>query len=142
MARYHDYIDMDEEPNTIPGFSIDSPNFQLKFVSGLLKGMDSQILEYETDWMEVMLILLKMLEQHPTSVKEACGAMGPALEDWIESHEGAHHLNIRTIVSMEEKCWFVAPEGRRKSLHVEFTDKFQTLVLFHVKKKAVMRGLG
>merc|ERR1719186_837039 len=42
---------------------------------------------------------------------------------------------------MEEKCWFVAPEGRRKSLHVEFTDKFQTLVLFHVKKKGVMRGL-
>ena len=40
----------EEQPDTLPGFKMQSEHFVLKFVTGLQKGVCSTLLEYETDW--------------------------------------------------------------------------------------------
>ena len=53
------------------------------------------MLEYETDWMEVMLIVLDILEKFPSSVTRVEAGLGDALEKWVSSHPGAEVLNIK-----------------------------------------------
>ena len=72
----------EEQPDTLPGFKMQSENFVLKFVTGLQKGVCrysleknsksqfstfvfSKLLEYETDWYDMMEILLSRLEDEP-----------------------------------------------------------------------------
>ena len=81
----------EEQPDTLPGFKMQSENFVLKFVTGLQKGvcrcylkqnlsskrfiknhnslnsgMFSKLLEYETDWFDMMEIILSRLEDEPS----------------------------------------------------------------------------
>ena len=53
------------------------------------------MLEYETDWMEVMVIVLDILEKFPSSVTRVEAGLGDALEKWVSSHPGAVVLNIK-----------------------------------------------
>ena len=66
--------------NTVPGFTLQSENFMVKFISGFLDGVPSQLLEYETDWMEVMLIILDTLETFPTSVMTTQNILSGSLD--------------------------------------------------------------
>ena len=61
--------------------------FKVKFVAGFEKGLVSKLLEYETDWMEVMSIILEILEIFPTSVKTVEEVLAKALDDWIISND-------------------------------------------------------
>ena len=47
-----------DRPDTVPGFTMQSENFYMKFITGLQCGVSSKLLEYETDWYEVMEIVL------------------------------------------------------------------------------------
>ena len=44
-----------------------SQNFVLKFITGLQKGVVSKLLEMETDWFDMMEIMLSRLEDEPTN---------------------------------------------------------------------------
>jgi len=132
---------MSSDEETVPGYVLQSPNFLLKFVGGFQNGLVSHMLEYETDWMEVMVIVLDTLEQFPTSVKSVEVGLGQALEDWVASHPGAELLGIRVNVEIEEKAFFTEPLGRKKIMRFGFTDKYMTEVVFYVKKKVVMKSL-
>ena len=57
----------EEQPDTLPGFKMQSENFVLKFVTGLQKGVCSKLLEYETDWYDMMEIILSRLEDEPVN---------------------------------------------------------------------------
>ena len=57
----------EEQPDTLPGFKMQSEHFVLKFVTGLQKGVCSQLLEYETDWYDMMEIILSRLEDEPVN---------------------------------------------------------------------------
>ena len=39
-----------EHPDTTPGFEMESPSFVLTFVTGLQRGVESSMLEMDTDW--------------------------------------------------------------------------------------------
>ena len=39
-----------EHADTVPGFTMQSETFYLKFVTGMQCGVSSKLLEYETDW--------------------------------------------------------------------------------------------
>ena len=39
-----------DHPDTVPGFTMQSQNFVLKFVTGMQRGLVSHLLEMETDW--------------------------------------------------------------------------------------------
>lgn len=127
--------------NTVPGFTLQSENFMVKFISGFLDGVPSQLLEYETDWMEVMLIILDTLETFPTSVMTTQNILSGSLENWVISHPGAEHLNIKANVTIQEKAYFTPPLGSKKSLRISFTDTFKTEVLFYIKKKCNLKSL-
>ena len=47
-----------ERPDTTPGFEMESPNFNLSFVTGLQRGVASSMLEMETDWYDKLLLNL------------------------------------------------------------------------------------
>ena len=51
--------------DTVPGFTMQSQNFVLKFITGLQKGVVSKLLEMETDWFDMMEIMLSRLEDEP-----------------------------------------------------------------------------
>lgn len=55
----------EDRADTVPGFTMQSENFYLKFITGLQCGVSSKLLEYETDWYEVMEIILSRLEDEP-----------------------------------------------------------------------------
>ena len=126
---------------TIPGFTMQSKRFMVKFVSAFKNGLLSDELEYETDWKDVMIIILETLEVFPTSVDNTQQVLARVLEDWVKSHEGAEDLNIGVSVKMEEKVYFTPPLGATKCMRIKFTDKWNTEVVFHIKKKLRMKSL-
>ena len=130
---------MAENGETVPGFTIQTQHFIVKFIAGFEKGLPSKLIEYETDWLEVMTIILETLEIFPTSVEAVEEVLAKALDDWIILN--AVNDNIRTSIKIEEKVSFPPPLGFQKVLKIFFSDKFQTEVHFHFKKKFTMKSL-
>merc|ERR1719186_831327 len=122
---------------------LDSDNFQLECVSRIVGyfGFPPQ-LKWKMDQRPLMAILLNILEKHPTSVKEAAAAM----DDWIKSSTGGPYHCYLPSVKMGND-WVMGPEGKRKSLIVKYFNRrrgityAETIILFRVKKKIVMKSL-
>jgi len=141
MALLEEHLELEEgQVGTTPGFTIHSKNFELKFIAGYQEGTRSHVLEHQTDWTEVMVIMLASLKEFPTSTSKATEGMENSLEDWINSHEGAEALNIKVHAATEDFL-FHQTLGTKKSLGISFTDMCNTEVLFHVKRRKVMTSL-
>jgi len=136
---------------SIPGFFLDSDNFQLKFVSCIVDyfglGEDYFGLKGKMDQRPLMGFLLNILEEHPTSVVEVAAAM----DDRIKSSNCQGRALPLQSYSPSVKMgngWVMGPEGKRKSLIVRYFNRrnngiiyAETIILFHVKKKKVMKSL-
>ena len=97
------------------------------------------MLEYETDWKEVMKIILECFETFPTD-KEAVEKMGQdKLEEWTLTQEGGDELELKVKIIISEMRYY--QENRKKSLRLVFNDMYETVVRFHVTKKRLMRPL-
>jgi len=118
-----------------------SEHFQLKFVTGMQCGVSSKLLEYETDWYEVMEILLSRLEDEPENCDRFERISSRDLEYWARVQPGGDTLDLRIRVTLEEKRYFPPPQGTRKTLKLTFNDRFSTVVIFHARKKNVLRSL-
>jgi len=129
------------DANTIPGFTMQSENFYLKFITGLQCGVSSKLMEYETDWYEVMEILLSRLQDEPENKELFENIASRDLEYWARMQEGGDSLNLEIRVTLEEKRYLEPPAGSRKALRLVFNDRFSTQVLFHVRKKMFLRSL-
>lgn len=132
---------MAERADTIPGFLMQSENFFLKFITGLQCGVSSKLLEYETDWYEVMEIILSRLQDEPDNKERFEIIASRDLEYWARVQPGGEALNLKIRVLLEEKRYFQPPSGSRKTLRLIFNDRFSTQVLFHVRKKQLLRSL-
>ena len=62
--------------------------FSLKFMSASQQGQLSHLLEYETDWKEMMQILLNTLDTFPTNKSEVEKLGSMNLEEWALTQEG------------------------------------------------------
>ena len=102
----------------------------VKFVAGFQKGLVSELIQFETDWREVMVIILNVLEMFPTSVESTQNILAYSLGEWVASHSGAEFLNIKANVAIEEKVSFSPPLASKKSLKIAFTDNVKTEVVF------------
>ena len=51
--------------DTNPGYALSSTGFSVKFVCAQQKKVVSYLLEYETDWYDMMEIILSRLEDEP-----------------------------------------------------------------------------
>jgi len=133
---------MDQQhADTVPGFTMQSEAFYLKFVTGLQCGVSSKLLEYETDWYEVMEILLSRLQDEPEKKEQFETIASRDLEYWARIQPGGDTLNLKIRVSLEEKRYFLPPSGSRKTLRLIFNDRFSTQVIFHARKKMLLKSL-
>lgn len=126
---------------TIPGFTLQTKHFALKFIAGFEKGIRSKILEAETDWIEVMVTILHSLEmfKESTPVETIQEVIARSLENWVTAYGGAH--DIKATAKIEEKVFFTPPLGSKKSMRISFTDDYKTEIIFHIKKKNIMKSL-
>lgn len=131
-----------DRADTVPGFLMQSENFFLKFITGLQCGVSSKLLEYETDWYEVMEIILSRLQDEPESKERFEIIASRDLEYWARVQPGGEALNLKIRVVLEEKRYFQSPSGSRKTLRLVFNDRFSTQVLFHVRKKQFLKSLA
>jgi len=132
---------VEDRADTVPGFTMQSENFFLKFITGLQCGVSSKLLEYETDWYEVMEIILSRLEDEPETKDKFEVIAARDLEYWAKMQPGGDSLNLRISVLLEEKRYFEPPLGSRKALRLLFNDRFSTQVIFHVRKKSLLKSL-
>jgi len=63
------------------------------------------------------------------------------LEYWASIQPGGDALNLKIIVSLEDKRYFMPPSGSRKTLRLVFNDRFKTQVIFHARKKVLLKSL-
>ena len=124
---------------TVSGSILQSQHFIVKFVAGFQKGLVSNLVQYDTDWMDVMTIILEILELFPTSVNKIEKVLDAALDDWLRFSSAAD--NIKTSVKIDEEVHFLPPPGSKKSLKLSFSDMMKTEVLFHIEKKSSMKTL-
>merc|ERR1712112_525755 len=145
-----------DHPDTVPGFMMQSQNFVLKFITGLQKGVVSKLLEMETDWFDMMEIMLSRLEDEPTNQERFEDICSKDLEHWALLQPGGDTLNLQIKVELEEHLYRKVPAnsrnlqqhppkdghlGTRKAVRLTFNDRFTTQVIFHVRKKRALQSL-
>ena len=133
-----------------------SQNFVLKFITGLQKGVVSKLLEMETDWFDMMEIMLSRLEDEPTNQERFEDISARDLEHWALLQPGGDTLNLEIKVELEENLYRKVPSnprnmqqqppktghlGTRKAVKLTFNDRFTTQVIFHVRKKRALQSL-
>lgn len=130
-----------ENIDTVPGFTLHSKNFYLKFITGLQNGMPNWDLEYKTDWLEVMYIILSKLENEQEDKERFELIASRDLDNWAKRQPSGESLNLKFQVILEEKKYLESPMGLRKALMLASNDMFTIQVLFHIHKKVFMRSL-
>ena len=85
---------------TKPGFQMKSSMFYIKFMWAKQKKQVSYLLEEETDWKEVMKILLNSLDSFPTNITEVELLSSNKLEEWALTQEGGDELQLKVITSL------------------------------------------
>ena len=126
---------------TVPGFTLQSKNFMVRFIAGLQNKHRSKSVEMETDWMEVINIIFKNLEKSPSSVEKFHHFLTEDLTSWIRTVEGAPHHLMKISVNILERVYFTEPYGSKKKLIISFGDHLKTQIIFHIKKKSNMKSL-
>ena len=116
---------------------MESKTFTLKFNSACQQGQLIHLLELQTDWKEVMEILLVCLDSSPTNKVEVENRGSEKLEQWaLTTQEGEDKLDLKVRVIISEKRYYEADS--LKSLRLIINNKFKTVVLFNVRRKKVM----
>ena len=116
---------------------MESKTCTLKFMSACQQRQLSRLLELQTDWKEVMEILLVCLDSSPTNKVEVENRGSEKLEQWaLTTQEGEDKLDLKVRVIISEKRYYEADS--LKSLRLIINNKFKTVVLFNVRSKKVM----
>ena len=119
------------EMQTVPGFSLQSKNFMVKFVAGLQNKQVSKSVEEETNWTDVMIIILKNIEKNSLSEEKLNHFITKDINSWIRTLEGAQNLVLQISVKIEERVYFPKP----KCVTISFTGNLQTQIIFHVVRR-------
>jgi len=132
---------------------MESPSFTLTFVTGLQRGVASSMLEMETDWFDMMEIMLSRLEDEPTNQRQFEVIAASCLEIWAMHQPGGDTLHLRIQVEVEEHLYGKQGEhvygrpvnanelGRCKAIKLTFNDPHTTQVIFHARKKLQLQRL-
>ena len=124
---------------TTPGYTLHTENFSIEFMSANEQDKTSYRLEFETDWKEVMQVLLAVLEVEPRDCKKAEQLASIKLEEWAMQQQGGEDLNLKISAVFQEKKYYKVDYF--KTLKLIFNDSKQITVFFHVNKKCRKRSL-
>ena len=114
----------------------------------------SKLLEFETDWYDMMEILLSRLEDEPVNQDKFQDIASKDLENWALIQPGGDTLKLKIKVEMEEKLYLrqvladasvvksVNPtpkqQGNTKTIKLTFSDRYTTQVNF-ISSKFIAR---
>jgi len=126
---------------TVPGYTMESEEFKIKFVGASQDGVQNYTMEYETDWEDVMSALMLCLETFPTDIERVELIAKSELETWAREQEGGEKLNLSMDVKFCERLNPLTWVGGSKDLKVRFSDKSHTEANFIVVKKRLVRSL-
>ena len=89
--------------------------------------VSSRLLEYGTDWYEVMEIILSRLQDEQEDKESFEVIAGRDLEYWAKMQPGGDSINLKIRAMLEEKRYFEPPAGSRIALlRLVFNDRFST----------------
>jgi len=141
MAEVHMSSNGAVQTLTVPGYTIESEEFKIKFVGANQDGVKNYTMEYETDWEDVMSALMLCLETFPTDVERAELIAKSELETWAKEQEGGEKLNLSMDIKFCERLHPLTWVGGSKDVKVKFSDKSNTEANFIVVKKRIVRSL-
>ena len=121
------------------GYKLSSKNFIIKFKSARQNSNESKVLEQNTDWTEVMNIVLNTLEEHPTNTKSVSKEASSRLEEWALTQTGGYDLKLRVTVMIYKPDYW--RQENKRDIFLHFSDAYRTCVIFKVKKKQSMLSL-
>jgi len=125
----------------VPGYTMESEEFKIKFVGASQDGVQNFTMEYETDWEDVMSALMLCLETFPTDIERVELIAKSELETWAREQEGGEKLNLSMDVKFCERLNPLTWVGGSKDVKVRFSDKSHTEANFVVVKKRLVRSL-
>ena len=128
-----------ENMDTNPGYALSSNSFSVKFVCAQQKKTVSYLLEYETDWKEVMEIILASLETFPASTTRVATLATRKLEAWAMLQEGGPELDLKIKMTFRDDPQ--RQEDGHKTVVLVFNDLFDTEVFFDVRKISTLDSL-
>ena len=90
--------------DSTPGYSLTFPNFSLTFFRAEQRRRRCKALEQDTDWKEVMQLLLSALETHPTSKYLVCRLATQLLEAWALEQAGDYQIQLKIKTTLLDCC--------------------------------------
>jgi len=130
-----------EPSESSPGYTLSSPSFSLTFLQARQLGEANYALEYETDWQEVMAILLSCLALHPSTSSQAAELASSRLEAWALLQQGGDLLQLRIRTRVKDKPLGLRTSPTTKTLTLEFSDPRKTTITFEVVRRLQMMSL-
>ena len=93
----------------------------------------------ETDWKEVMMIMLTALEIENGKARNTEKLMKEKIEEWALLQEGGEELQLKVKAVIQDIVWYNVRSS--KSLKLFFSDIFGTTILFSIAKTKMMTSL-
>ena len=119
---------------TPPGFTMESPNMSLMFISAHQVALGSHNAEYVVGWKTVMKIMIDVFESEIDMdiIKTTISLL---LGKWAEQGWMGRGKPIKLNLKISEEKFFPPPEGQMKQIKVQFFDQLATSVKFFIRRK-------
>ena len=119
---------------TPPGFTVDSPNMSVMFISAHQVGMGSHTAEYVLGWKKVMEMITEVFEKE-TKIGRIVSDLSSVIQSWAEQGWMGRGKPIKINLKVSEEAFFPPPLGQMKQVKVQFFDELATSVKFFVRRK-------
>ena len=117
---------------TNPGTTRETKNYEIIFVAGHQHNGSSYLVEYESNWIPLMQLILASLEISENTFEDISLFLNRELEKYLTPG-----INVR--LDIFDQTYF--PMKETKSLQLSFTDPSKTSLVFFIRRKQVLRSL-
>ena len=117
---------------TNPGTTRETKNYEIIFVAGHQHHGSSYMVEYESNWVQLMKLILASLEISENTFEDISSFLNRELEKYLTPG-----INVR--LDIFDQTYF--PKKETKSLHLSFADPSKTSLVFLIRRKQVLRSL-
>ena len=115
---------------TNPGTTRETKNYEIIFVAGHQHNGSSYVVEYESNWIQLMKLILASLEFSENTFDDISLFLNRELQKYLNPC-----INVR--LDIFDQTYF--PMKKTKSLHLSFTDPSKTSLVFLIRRKQVLR---
>ena len=117
---------------TNPGTTRETKNYEIIFVAGHQHNGSSYLVEYESNWIPLMQLILASLEISENTFEDISLFLNREIQKYLT-------LGINVKLDIFDQTYFL--KKQTKSLHLSFTDPSQTSLVFFIRRKQVLRRL-